>query len=77
MVCDDYFELTKFEGTPCCDVLSRWKYAGATRFPHIAALVCDTLMIMGSSVPTESASSDSGDIVSGNQARMSDENIEQ
>jgi hAT family C-terminal dimerisation region len=60
---DNYFEMTKHPDTTCRDAVMWMRTAGKTRFPALSMLSRDTLMIMGSSVPSESAFSDSGHFV--------------
>ncbi|OAE21243.1 hypothetical protein AXG93_3833s1220 [Marchantia polymorpha subsp. ruderalis] len=58
----DFFELTKRTDTSCDNVLEWWS-ASSKRFPLLSRLARDTFMVMGSSVPLESAFSDSGSFV--------------
>jgi hypothetical protein len=44
------------------------------KFPTLGRLARDTLMIMGSSGPFESAFSDSGDFVTAGRSSLTDEN---
>lgn len=58
----------------CVCPVSWWKQQSG-RFPKLSLLARDTLMIMGSSVASESAFSDSGDFVCADRSLLSDENI--
>jgi hAT family C-terminal dimerisation region len=71
---DNYFEMTKHPDTTCRDAVMWWRTAGKTRFPALSMLSRDTLMIMGSSVPSESAFSDSDHFVTSDRASVTDEN---
>jgi hAT family C-terminal dimerisation region len=57
--------------------VDRWNLStiGSTRFPTLSLLARDTIMIKGSSVPSESAFSDSGHFVTANRASLTDDNI--
>jgi hypothetical protein len=56
----EYFEFTKRPDRSCGDVVEWWATIGRSRFPMMSQVARDTRMIMGSSVPSESAFSDSG-----------------
>lgn len=71
----DFFKLTESEDPSCVDVVEWWAKTGRVRFPHISLLARDVLCIMGSSVPSESAFSDAGGIVSSTRSSLSDDNI--
>jgi hypothetical protein len=73
---EDFCSFTFRADTSCSDVLQWWKTIGSVRFPTLSLLARDAFMIMGSSVPSESAFSDSGAFVSSDRARLTDENIE-
>ena len=73
---DRFFEFTKEIDDTCSDVIDWWASIGRKRFPAIALLARDTLMCMGSSVPSESSFSDSGGFVPGDRSRLTDVNIE-
>lgn len=74
---DDYFEFTKKADLTCDNPIEWWGNIGHKRFPHISLLARDTLMCLGSSVPSESAFSDSGRFVTADRNRLSDEHIGQ
>ena len=57
------------------NVLAWWKVNGH-QYPKLCLLARDTFVAMGSSVPAESAFSESGQLVTPQHARLSDENIE-
>jgi hAT family C-terminal dimerisation region len=65
--------MTKHPDTTCKDAVMWWRTAGKTRFPALSVLSRDTLMIMGSSEPSESAFSDSGHFVTSDRASVTDE----
>ncbi|OAE33137.1 hypothetical protein AXG93_4773s1100 [Marchantia polymorpha subsp. ruderalis] len=71
---DDFFELTKRTDTSYDNVLEWWSTSNK-RFPLLSRLARDTFMVMGSSVPLESAFSDSGSFVTSRRSSLSDENI--
>jgi hypothetical protein len=71
---DDYFDFTRMGDESCNDAIE-WSTIGIKRFPAMAALVRDTLMCMGSSVPSESSFSDSGHFVSADRTKLNDANI--
>lgn len=73
---EDFFDFTKKGDESCNDAVEWWGTIGRKRFPVIAHLARDTLMCMGSSVPSESSFSDSGHFVTNNRASLNDENIE-
>jgi hAT family C-terminal dimerisation region len=72
---DNYFEATKNLASICKDSVLWWRTAGKTQFPALSLLARDTLMIMGSSVPSESAFSDSGHFVTSDVASLTDDNL--
>jgi len=72
---DEFYIFTTFVESHINPLLW-WKDIGASRFPNIAKLAKHTCMIMGSSVPSESAFSDSGDIVTPERSSLTDTNIE-
>ena len=72
---DDFFEFARRADTSCKDVVGWWGSIGCRRFPFLSLLARDTLMIMGSSVPSESAFSYSGDFVTRDRASLSDDSI--
>ena len=57
------------------DVYEWWRAYGH-QYPQLKMLARDTFVAMGSSVPSESAFSESGQLVSVQRARLSDDNIE-
>lgn len=71
---DDFCALTAKADMSCKCPVTWWKQQSA-RFPTLSLLARDVLMIMGSSVPSESAFSDSGDMVRADRCLLSDENI--
>jgi hypothetical protein len=71
-----YFEFTKKGDESCKDAVEWWGTIGRKRFPTLAKLARDTLMCMGSSVPSESSFSDCGNFVTADRGRLSDGNIE-
>jgi hAT family C-terminal dimerisation region len=73
---DDYFDFTRMGDESCNDAVEWWATIGIKRFPAMAALARDTLMCMGSSLPSESSFSDSGHFVSADRAKLNDANIE-
>jgi hAT family C-terminal dimerisation region len=73
---EDFFALTSRPDKSCKDPIFWWKMQ-SIRFPSLSNLARDTLMIMGSSVPAESAFSDSDDFVRGDRSSLSDTNIEE
>jgi hAT family C-terminal dimerisation region len=58
--------------------IERWRTIGCKKFSFLSLLARDraTLICMVSSVPSKPFFSDSGGIVTGYRARLSDENIE-
>ena len=60
---DDFFEVTKKPDNSCRDIVLWWMTVGSTRFPTLRLLARDTIMIMGTSMPSKSAFSDSGHVV--------------
>jgi nucleoside-triphosphatase THEP1 len=60
---EDFIMMTLNEDVSCMCPVAWWKQQ-SQRFPTLSLLARDTLMIMGSSVPSESAFSDSGDFIS-------------
>ena len=73
---DSFYEFTSQPDELCENVIEWWATIGVHRFPTLSLLARDTLMVMGSSVPSESAFSDSGGFVRADRSRLSDENIE-
>ncbi|OAE20228.1 hypothetical protein AXG93_3960s1180 [Marchantia polymorpha subsp. ruderalis] len=71
---ENFFELTKRTDTSCDNILEWWS-ASSKRFPLLSRLARDTFMVMGSSVPSESAFSDSSSFVTPRRSSLSDENI--
>ena len=71
---DDFFALTKRADASCDNVLEWWA-ASSKRFPMLSQLARDTFMVMGSSVPSESAFSDSGSFVTPRRSSLSNETI--
>jgi hypothetical protein len=67
--------MTKHPDTMCKDAVIWCITAEKTRFPALSMLARDALMIMGSSVPSESAFSDSGHFVTSDRASVYDETI--
>jgi len=57
------------------NVIDWWRQEGQRKYPKLSKMARDTLMVMGSSVPSESTFSDSGDIVRPDRASLSDERI--
>jgi hAT family C-terminal dimerisation region len=72
---DKYVELTKETNNKCKDAIECWMTVGKWKFPTLARRALNTLMIMGSSVPSESAFSDSGDFVTAERSSITGENI--
>lgn len=70
----EFFEFTKTGDATCKDVMGWWKSMSG-RFPHVSKCARDILMITGSSVASESAFSDSGDILTAERASMTDSNV--
>jgi len=58
---DDFFYFTKIGDRTCKDAILWWRQTGSIRFPNIAKLARDTLMIMGSCVPSDVAFYDCAD----------------
>lgn len=58
------------------DIINWWKTIGVPRFPFLSKLAKDTLMVMASSVPSESAFSDGGQIITAKRSKMKPENLE-
>ncbi|KAH8959691.1 hypothetical protein BDL97_06G090300 [Sphagnum fallax] len=73
---DDFFQFTKAGDDRCHDAVAWWATIGHERFPRLSLLARDTLMCMGSSVPSESAFSDSGDVAILVRSRLSDRSVE-
>jgi hypothetical protein len=73
---DLFFEVTNRVDDSCSDPVDWWRGTGHKRFPFISLLARDTLMCKGSSVPSESAFSDSGGFVRPDRGRLVDENLE-
>jgi hypothetical protein len=71
---DIIYQVTSKRDGTCKDVLEWWK-SHAARFPYLSKLARDTFMIMGSSVPSESSFSDSGQMIRANRSHLSDESI--
>ncbi|RAN76878.1 hypothetical protein B5P41_35990, partial [Bacillus sp. SRB_28] len=71
---EDFCFMTLKADKSCKCPVAWWKQQTG-RFPKLSLLARDTLMIMGSSVASESAFSDSGDFVSADRTMLSDENI--
>ena len=61
--------------SPGTDVLAWWRVNGH-QYPQLQCLAKDTFVAMGSSVPSESAFSESGQLVTPQRARLSDTTIE-
>ena len=77
-VCNDEVEdfcLLTLKADKLCKCPVIWWKQQARRFPKLSLLARDTLIIMGSSVASESAFSDSGDLISADRALLSDDNI--
>ena len=72
---EEYFSATRRPDKTCTNVVDWWKREGRHRYPTIFRLARDHLMAMGSSVPSESSFSDSGDIVSTDRTRLSDSHV--
>lgn len=73
---DDYCNYTSRGCDDSIDILLWWKTIGSVRFPKLSLLAKDTHMAMASSVPSESAFSDSGQTVTPHRSNLSHSNIE-
>jgi hAT family C-terminal dimerisation region len=73
---DDFFDVTQRPDPSCRDVLFSWKTTGVHRFRNLALLARDVFIVMGSSVPSEAAFSDSGQFVRPDRGSLSDAKIE-
>jgi hypothetical protein len=73
---DDFFQFTKAGDDRCHDAVAWWATIGHKRFPRLSLLARDTLMCMGSSVPSESAFFDSGNVAIPVRSRLSDRSVE-
>lgn len=74
---EDFFEFTAKGDESCTDAVEWWGTIGVKRFPALAPLARDTLVCMGSSMPSETSSTDSGHIISGDATLLSSDQIEQ
>ena len=74
---DEFFDFTKKADLTSDDPIQWWGTIGHKKFPTISLLARDTLMCLGSSVPSESAFSDSGRFVTADRNRLSDDHIGQ
>lgn len=72
---EKFFAATQRADKSCTNVVDWWKREGQHKYPKIAMLARDTLMAMGSSVPSESTFSDSGGMVRHDRSQLSDEHI--
>ncbi|BBN07713.1 hypothetical protein Mp_4g05870 [Marchantia polymorpha subsp. ruderalis] len=72
----DFLQFTKTGDESCDDALIWWAEIGRKRFPRLSLVARETLMCMGSSVPSESAFSDSGAIATAERNRLCDTSIE-
>jgi len=73
---DDFFQFTKAGDDRCHDAVTWWATIGHERFPRLSLFARDTLMCMGSSVPSKSAFSDSGDVAIPVRSRLSNRSVE-
>ena len=73
---DLYFLKHSKPNQSCRNVIDWWAETGQKKYPNLAALACDSLMAMGSSIPSEVAFSQAGGIVTDSQSRLSDNNLE-
>ena len=71
-----FMDITKQVDDSFLDPIEWWRVTGSKRFPMIAILARDTLMCKGSSVPSESSFSDSGNFVRRDRCTLSDDNLE-
>jgi len=67
----DYLHISAIDGCP----LQWWK-ENEERFPNLAVLAKDHLSLLASSVPSERAFSDAGNIVTAKRTRLSPESVE-
>ncbi len=72
---DRYFCATAQKDRSLTNFIEWWKREGQYKYPKMALLARDTLMIRASSVPAESTFSDSGHIVRADRTRLTDEHI--
>lgn len=71
----DFLQFTKTGDESCDDAVVWWAGIGRKCFPRLSLVARDTLMCMGSSVPSESAFSDSGAIATAESNRLCDTSI--
>ncbi|BBN10420.1 hypothetical protein Mp_5g03430 [Marchantia polymorpha subsp. ruderalis] len=71
----DFLQFTKIGDESCDDAVVWWAGIGCKRFPRLSLIARDTLMCMSSSVPSESAFSDSGAIATAERNRLCDTSI--
>lgn len=72
---DIFFAATVRADKSCVNVIDWWKREGRHKYPKLALLARDTLMAMGSSVPSESLFSDSGGMARGDRSLLTDEHL--
>lgn len=72
---DDYYAFTR-DADDTCDPLKWWGTIGKVRFPTMAKLARDCFASTASSVPSESAFSESAGYVTPLRSRLSDGNLE-
>lgn len=72
---DNFFAATQRADKTWKNVINWWKRGRQHKYPKLRMLARDTLMAMGSSVPSESTFSDSGSIVRLDRATLTDENL--